>query len=184
MNDKKGKNWETLNAKQVYDNPWISVEHHDVITPTGKLGIYGKVKFKNLAIGIIPIDDQDNTWIVGQYRYTLGTYSWEIPMGGGPLSDDPLSSAKRELQEETGITADSWQHVMTIHTSNCVTDEVGHIYVAKGLHYGRTNFDDTEDLQIRKLPLTQAIEMVMAGEITDSISIAGLLKYYKMNQRD
>ena len=176
--------WTKITQKLVYDNPWIRLEHHEVINPNGQEGIYGKVCFKNLAIGIIPIDQDGNTYLVGQHRYTLDQYSWEIPMGGGPHGDDPLDSAKRELQEETGITADSWEQIMTIHTSNCVTDEVGHVYVAKGLHYGPTNFDDTEDLQIRKLPLTKAIEMVMSGEITDSISIAGLLKYYLMNQID
>lgn len=180
MNDEKGKNWETLTTKQVYDNPWISVEHHDVITPTGKPGIYGKVKFKNLAIGIIPIDDHGNTWIVGQYRYTLGTYSWEIPMGGGPHADDPLASAKRELKEETGISANSWTKLMTIHTSNCVTDELGYIYVASDLSFGATSFDDTEDLQIKKLPFSEVVEMVMNGVITDAISIAGILKYARL----
>lgn len=174
------KNWKTLSQKTVYDNPWISVEHHDVTTPTGKPGIYGKVKFKNEAIGIIPIDQDGNTWLVGQYRYTLDQYSWEIPMGGGPLNEDPIDTAKRELKEETGITAQSWEKIMTLHTSNCVTDEIGYIYVAKELSYGPTEFDDTEDLQIKKLPFSEALEMVMDGTITDAISIAGILKYDRL----
>ncbi|MEL6123891.1 MAG: NUDIX hydrolase, partial [Bacteroidota bacterium] len=128
--------WTTMRSKQVYENPWISVEHHEVITPTGSQGIYGKVVFKNLALGIIPIDSERYTWLVGQYRYTMDTYSWEIPMGGGPVDIDPLLSAQRELQEETGISADRWSHLMEIHTSNSVTNEVGHIYIAEGLHYG------------------------------------------------
>jgi len=168
--------WKIMSTKTVYDNPWIEVEHHEVVTPSGTDGIYGKVKFKNLAIGIIPIDDQINTWLVGQYRYPLDEYSWEIPMGGGPLGIDPLESAKRELKEETGISARDWTLLMKIHTSNCVTDEVGHIYVAKELTYGETDFDDTEDIQIKKLKLKDAIDMVLNGEITDSVSVGGLLK--------
>lgn len=169
-------NWKKVKSKQVYSNPWISVEHHDVITPKNTEGIYGKVLFKNLAIGIIPLDTELNTWIVGQYRYTLNQYSWEIPMGGGPLHEDPLESAQRELREETGLTALQWDHIMTLHTSNCVTDEVGHIYIARSLTQGSTEFDETEDLSIRKLPFTEVYNMVMDGTITDSISIAGILK--------
>ena len=169
-------NWQKLDSKQVYDNPWITVEHHNVITPTNVKGIYGKVHFKNLAIGIIPLDDQLNTWIVGQHRYTLDQYSWEIPMGGGHLDTDPLISAQRELQEETGLKADKWQHLLDIHTSNSVTDEYGHIYVAQELTEGDTDFDPTEDLSIKKLPFTELVTMVMEGAITDSLSIAGVLK--------
>ena len=125
--------WSTVSVKTVYNNPWIEVQHHEVITPSKTEGIYGKVKMKNLALGIIPLDDEMNTWLVGQYRYTIGEYSWEIPMGGGPIDLDPLESAKRELKEETGIEARDWQYLMRIHTSNCVTDEIGLIYVAKEL---------------------------------------------------
>ena len=147
-----------------------------MITPTNTTGIYGKVHFKNLAIGIIPLDDQLNTWIVGQHRYTLDQYSWEIPMGGGHLDTDPLISAQRELQEETGLKADKWKHLLHIHTSNSVTDEYGHIYVAQELTEGDTDFDPTEDLSIKKLPFTELVTMVMEGAITDSLSIAGVLK--------
>ncbi|MEL6389056.1 MAG: NUDIX hydrolase [Bacteroidota bacterium] len=168
--------WRTITSKKVYENPWISVEHHEVITPTGSEGIYGKVIFKNLALGIIPIDSERYTWLVGQYRYTMDTYSWEIPMGGGPVDIDPLLSAQRELQEETGISADRWSHLMEIHTSNSVTNEVGHIYIAEGLHYGKTSFDSTEQLEVRRLPLQDAIDMVIQGEITDAMSVAGLLR--------
>src|SRR5690606_33061594 len=97
--------WKTVSSKPAYENPWIRVEHHDVITPGGGPGIYGVVKFKNKAIGIIPVDDEGFVYLVGQYRYTLGEYSWEIPEGGGPLDEDPLEAAKRELKEETGLVA-------------------------------------------------------------------------------
>ncbi|AFL84975.1 NTP pyrophosphohydrolase [Belliella baltica DSM 15883] len=172
--------WQTKNSKTIYENAWIKLEHHDVVIPSGKDGVYGKVCFKNKAIGIIPIDKEGNTWLVGQYRYTLNAYSLEIPMGGGPINEDFLDSAKRELKEETGLTAEKWTKIMTIHTSNSVTDEEGFIYLAEELTKGETEFEETEQLEIVKLPLSLAVQKVMEGEITDAISIAGLLKVAKM----
>lgn len=168
--------WKTQSVKTVYENPWIKLEEHQVITPAGKEGIYGKVHFKNRAMAIVPIDQDGNTWLVGQFRYTLDEYSWEIPMGGGPIDQDLLESAKRELKEETGLSASKWNELMKIHTSNSVTDEWGLIYLAEDLSEGETEFEDTEVLQIKKLPFQEALDMVMKGEITDSISVAGLLK--------
>lgn len=168
--------WTTLKITPVYDNPWIRLEHHDVLNPSGREGIYGKVHFKNLAVAIIPVDQEGYTWLVGQYRYTLGEYAWEIPMGGGPIEDDLLYSAKRELKEETGLMAEKWTEIMKIHTSNSITDETGFIYLAEGLTQGETEFEETEVLQIRRLPFSQAVDMVMSGEITDCISASGILK--------
>jgi ADP-ribose pyrophosphatase len=168
--------WKTLTIEHIYENPWIRLEHHEVLNPVGKNGIYGKVHFKNRALAIVPIDQDGNTWLVGQYRYTLDEYSWEIPMGGGLVQHDLLDSAKRELQEETGLTAGKWTEIMKIHTSNSVTDELGVVYLAEDLTAGEPNFDETELLQIKKLPFSRALEMVMTGEITDSISIAAILK--------
>lgn len=168
--------WQTLTTKKIYTNPWITLEEDQVINPRGGEGIYGKVLFKNYALGIIPLDHEQNTWLVGQWRYTLGEYSWEIPMGGGDKSQSPLESAKRELQEETGLIASKWTEIMKIHTSNSVTDEEGYAYLAEDLTMGETSFDETEDLQIRKLPFREVLEMVMSGEITDGITIAAVLK--------
>ena len=168
--------WKTLKEEKIYENPWIRVENHQVLNPAGKEGIYGKVHFKNRALAIVPIDKDYNTWLVGQYRYTLDEYSWEIPMGGGKIDQDHLESAKRELKEETGIAAGKWTEIMKIHTSNSVTDEVGFIYLAEDLSFGATDFDETEFLKIVKLPFQEALEWVMSGKITDSISVAGILK--------
>lgn len=172
--------WITQHTQTIYENAWIKLEHHDVVIPSGKVGVYGKVCFKNKALGIIPIDSDLNTWLVGQFRYTLNAYSWEIPMGGGPIHEDYLLSAKRELKEETGLTANKWTQVMTIHTSNSVTDEEGFVYLAQELTVGETAFEETEQIEILKLPLVEAVQKVMDGEITDAISIAGLLKVAKM----
>lgn len=172
--------WKTLKSTLIYSNPWISLEEHAVITPAGKEGIYGKVVFQNKAVGIIPVDENLNTWLIGQYRYTLNEYSWEIPMGGGPLGENPLETARRELKEETGFTAGKWTRIMQIHPSNSVSDEEGFVFLAEDLTSGETDFEETEVLEILKLPLKEAIEKVMHGEITDAISIAGLLKAGKL----
>ncbi len=168
--------WTTLKITSLYENPWIRLEHHDILNPAGKEGVYGKVHFKNRAMAIIPVDQDGNTWLVGQYRYTLDEYAWEIPMGGGPIGQDLLESAKRELREETGLSAEKWTEVMKVHTSNSVTDEVGIVYLAEMLTQGETEFEETEILQVKKLPFSEVLEMVMRGEITDSISVAGILK--------
>jgi ADP-ribose pyrophosphatase len=168
--------WKTKSIQLVYENPWVRLEHHEVINPAGKDGIYGKVHFKNSAMAIIPIDEEGNTWLIGQYRYALNEYSWEIPMGGGLIEFDLLESAKRELKEETGLRAEKWTEIMKIHTSNSVTDEVGYIFLAEELTPGETEFEETEVLQIKKLPFSEVLEWVMVGKITDSISVAGILK--------
>ncbi len=168
--------WITNKTNEIYQNPWIRVEEHEIINPAGKDGIYGTIHFKNKALAIIPIDQERNTWLVGQYRYPLDQYSWEVPMGGGPIGEDLLKSAKRELKEETGLTAQKWTEIMKIHTSNSVTDEEGIVYLAEDLTQGESEFEETEILHIRKLPFAEVLEMVMNGSITDGISIAGILK--------
>ncbi len=172
--------WKTLSTRPLYDNPWISVREDQVINPKGGKGIYGVVHFKNKAIGIIPVDEEGYTWLVGQYRYALEEYCWEIPMGGGPLAIDILESARRELQEETGFTAAKWTMIARIHTSNSVTDEEGFVFLAEGLTPGETAPEETEDLVVRKLHLREAVAMVMDNRITDSISVGGILKAARM----
>lgn len=168
--------WKKVCSKKVYDNPWITLTEDKVITPGGTDGIYGTVSFKNLAVGIIPIDKEGYTYLVGQYRYPLNEYSWEIPMGGGLLNDTPLDSAKRELKEETGLTANTWDELLKIHTSNAVTDETGYIFIAQDLEQGESEPEDTEELQVKKVSLKEAYNMAMEGKITDSLSLAGILK--------
>lgn len=178
MADKSNKQhnpWKRTASRDVYNNPWIKVREDNVINPSGGEGIYGVVHFKNLAIGIIPIDPELNTWLVGQYRYTLDEYSWEIPMGGGDPAIAPVDSAKRELKEETGLTAKKWEKLLKIHTSNSVTDEVGFVFIAEELTIGKPEFEETEKITIRKLPLSDALKMIEEGKITDSVSVGGLL---------
>ncbi len=167
--------WELRERQEVYSNPWITVYHDSVINPNGGSGIYGMVHFKNLAIGIVPVDENGWTWLVGQHRYPLDYYSWEIPEGGGPLDRDPLESAKRELKEEVGLVAQKWTKLFHSETSNSATDERAILYLAEELEQSTTEPDETENLRLRHLPLSEAIEMVDNGEITDSLSVMALL---------
>jgi 8-oxo-dGTP pyrophosphatase MutT (NUDIX family) len=168
--------WKTLASEVRYSNPWIEVTQHEVLNPAGGAGIYGTVHFKHLAIGIIPLDGEGHTWLVGQYRYPLQRYSWEIPEGGGALGLDPEQSARRELREETGLTAGRWLRLLEMDLSNSVTDERCIIFLATDLTAGAASPEETESLAVRRVPFEQACAMVLRGEITDSVSVAGILR--------
>ena len=167
--------WKTLSSKQIYKNDWIRLREDRVITPTGSNGIYGVVETKP-AIGIIPLTDDLQTYLVGQYRYTLDVYSWEIPEGGGIDGETNLQAAKRELVEETGLTAKRWLDMGSLYTSNSITNEIAYIYLAEDLRQGKAQPDHTEDLQVRKLPFTEAWQLVLSGEIKDSMAVIGLMR--------
>ncbi|MEM8583425.1 MAG: NUDIX hydrolase [Bacteroidota bacterium] len=173
--------WITHTEKKVYENPWIAVEHREVTNPGGGAGIYGLVKFKNWAIGIIPVDEEGNTYLVGQWRYPLNAYSWEIPEGGCLIGQDPLEAAKRELKEETGLVAQNWTKLLDCHLSNSVTNEYGMAYLAKDLTQHAPEPEETEDLKIRRLPLKEAIDMALTGQITDALSMVALQRVALMN---
>ena len=175
---RKAGEWTELSRDLVYENPWIEVLHSKMLNPNGGDGIYGKVHFKNLAIGILAVTEEDEVFLVGQERYPFdGAYSWEIIEGGGPLADDPLESAKRELKEETGLEAGSWERIQEMHLSNSVSDEVSICYLARDLVQKEAEPEDSEKLQIKKLPFQEALLMALNGEIKDSISVAALLRY-------
>ena len=168
--------WKIIDEKVVYDNLWINLTEFNVINPGGGKGIYGKVHFKNIAVGVIVLDEQLNTYLVGQYRFTLNAYSWEIPEGGGPIGTDPLESGRRELMEETGLVAAQWEQLFTMHLSNSVSDEKAIVYLARELHQQKPEPEETEQLVVKKMPFTEAIKMVDNGQITDSMSVAAIYK--------
>jgi len=168
--------WIITSQKNIYDNPWINLTEYQVINPSGNPGIYGKVHFKNIAIGVLPLDDELNTYLVGQFRFAPDVYSWEMPEGGGPLGTDPLDSAKRELLEETGLKAESWTEIQRLHLSNSVSDELSILYLARGLAQFEAEPEDTEQLIVKKLPFEEVYQMVCRGEITDSMTIAAVYR--------
>lgn len=168
--------WKTTRITEAYENDWIRLEHHDVIKPNGVPGIYGKVHFKNQAIAILPIDSEGNTYLVGQYRYTIDAYSWELPEGGCQ-NESTLEAAKRELKEETGLIASQWTLLGENYLSNSVTDEKAIMYLAEGLVQSESEPEDTEQLQLKKIPVKEAIAMALNGEIKDILSITTLLTY-------
>ena len=174
--DENRNPWTILGEKEIYDNKWIRITEYDVLNPAGGKGIYGKVHFKNLAIGVIALDDDLNTYLVGQYRFTLNQYSWEIPEGGGPHADAPLASAQRELLEETGLTASKWTMLRRVHLSNSVTDEDGYLFLAQGLEQHQPMPEDTEELQVKKIPFEAAWQMLERGEITDALTLIAMME--------
>jgi 8-oxo-dGTP pyrophosphatase MutT (NUDIX family) len=181
MSEEVKNPWKTLSGEVKYENQWVKLTEYQVINPAGGNGIYGKIHFKNKGIGVIPVDEEGNTWLVGQYRYTLDEFHWEIPEGGGTPNEFPLLAAQRELKEETGITAKKWTALLRMNPSNSVTDEECIVYLAEDLEFGEALLEDTEaDLKVKKLPLTEAIDMVMRGHIRDSMSMIGLLMLARM----
>jgi ADP-ribose pyrophosphatase len=168
--------WKTLSSELVYESAWIAVNKHQTINPVGNPAIYSVVNFKNKAIGILPLNDDGYTWLVGQWRYPLNAYSWEIPEGGGPLGEEPIETAIRELKEETGIVAKKFEEIMQLHLSNSATDEHAFVFLATNLTFEEAEPEDSEDLKVKKVHINEAFDMVMNGEITDGISVAAIFK--------
>lgn len=168
--------WRTLASREVYDNAWISVREDAVVRPDGEQGIYGVVHFKNLAIGILAIEDE-YIYLVGQYRYPLNRYSWEIPEGGCGEGEDPLAAARRELEEETGLRAANWEKMGEAHLSNSVSDELAIWFLATGLTQGELSPEGTEQLKVRRVSFQEALEMAFRGEITDALSLLAIMQY-------
>jgi 8-oxo-dGTP pyrophosphatase MutT (NUDIX family) len=174
MNESKNP-WTILSSHEVYNNPWIQLTEHQVLNPAGGPGIYGVVHFHNLAIGVVPYAD-GKIWMVGQYRVPTDAYSWEIPEGGGKIGIDPLDSAARELQEETGLTADHYEVLLEMDLSNSVSDERAIVYLATGLHAGEATPEETEELHLREMTLAEAYAMVERREIRDSLTVAAIYR--------
>jgi 8-oxo-dGTP pyrophosphatase MutT (NUDIX family) len=167
--------WVRRSRRTVYENDWIEVWHDEVARPDGSDGIYGVVHPKLRAAGVVAIDEAERVVLVGQHRYTLDRYSWEIPEGGVPLEGDVLTGAKRELAEETGFRATTWLELLRHSLTNSISDEEGVIYLATELTPGSPAPDATEDLSVRLVPFPEALAMVDRGEIHDAVSQLGLL---------
>ncbi|MCA9803752.1 MAG: NUDIX hydrolase [Cyanobacteria bacterium HKST-UBA02] len=175
--------WKTQGTRLIYDNAWITVREDEVVRPDGEKGIYGVVHFKNKAIGVLALTPDRHLYLVGQHRYPLDLYSWEIPEGGCPEDEDPLEAAQRELQEETGLTARNWKLLGTAHLSNSVSDELALWYLATDLVEGEASPEGTEELLVKKVPFEDAVTMAIEGEITDSLSVLAITNLAVLLQR-
>ncbi len=168
--------WKEISNKTVYENPWIKVTESEVLNPNGKKGIYGKVHYKKVTVGIIPILKGDQTILIGQHRFPTQTFSWEIPMGGVEIGEDPLSAAKRELKEETGIVAEKWIELLKLETSNSVTDEKVVVFYCEAIHFEESKPEKSEMLKMQTLEFKEVLSKLLKGEIKDAISVASILK--------
>ena len=176
----RGTPWARSEARTVFDNPWLTVSTYEAVAPTGNATPYGVVHFKNRAIAILPLFEDGSTILVGQHRFPAQDYSWEIPEGGAPLDEDPAAAARRELEEEAGVTCEDLRQVLSYQLSNSVTDEYGFGYIALGLTATAARPDETEDLALVRVPFKDALDLALAGEIKDMLTVAMLLRGYHM----
>ena len=163
--------WLRRSRRIAYENDWITIWHDEVTRPDGEPGVYGIVHFANLAVGVIAVDEADRVLLVGQHRYALDEYSWEIPEGGVPPGESALEGARRELREETGVEASDWTELARSHLSNSVSDELAILYLATGLTTGVATPDGTEALDVRRLPFDDVLAMILDGRITDALTV-------------
>lgn len=176
----KGRPWISRTTEVAFDNPWLALTLHQAEAPTGAPARYAAIRYKNLAVGVLPLFEDGSLILVGQHRFPLMDYSWELPEGGSPLAENPLDGAKRELREEAGLEAAEWRKIMSFQLSNSVTDERGHCYLATGLSAAECEPDPTEDLQLARVPYREALDLALRGEIQDMITFAALLRAYHM----
>lgn len=177
-----GPSWTPGIERVAFESGWITVTDQTAIAPTGRPAPYGLVRFKNLAVAVLPIHEDGTVTLVGQHRFPFGDYSWELPEGGAPPDEDPLAGAKRELAEETGLVAAEWREVMRTQLSNSVTDERMVGYLATGLSRsgGGHAADETEAISLVRVPFREALEAAVAGYLPDMLTVAMLLRGHHM----
>ena len=172
--------WRSLTAQTVFQNPWIRIESHDVIAPTGNPAHYGLVKFANRAIAVLPLHDDGTVSLVGQARFAVNAYSWELPEGGGPHDEDPSQAAMRELREETGLVAADLREILSFDMSNSVTDEVAVCFLATGLSQSETAPDETEAFEYARVPFKTLLDAAIKGQVRDGLTVVSVLRVHHM----
>lgn len=172
--------WIVTHQETVFDNPWLQLQHHAVIHPGGRKGRYDVVRIKRLAVGVLPIEPDGSVHLVGQWRFPLNRYSWEMPEGGADPGEDALACARRELQEETGLLAANMEEILQMDLSNSVTDEQAVLFLATGLTPGPAAPEDTEVLAARAAPFMALLDAVVHGRVRDSMTVAAVLRAHHM----
>ncbi|CAM3242392.1 NUDIX domain-containing protein [Asticcacaulis taihuensis] len=172
--------WQSVTSQTVFHNPWIQIESHDVIAPTGNPAHYGLVKFANRAIAVLPLHDDGTVSLVGQARFAVNAYSWELPEGGGPHDEDPRDAAIRELREETGLVAANLREILSFDMSNSVTDEVAVCFLATGLSQSDIAPDETEAFEYARVPFKDLLDAVIKGQVRDGLTVVSVLRVYHM----
>ncbi len=175
-----GHPWQAGAAECVHDNPWFAADVYAGVAPTGAKAAYYALRYKNAATGVIPLHGDGTITLVGQWRFPSGTYSWELPEGGAPLSEPAIEGARRELQEEAGLTAATLELILTFQLSNASSDETAFIYLATGLGAAEMERDATEALTLARVPFREALRAAVEGRIKDSLTVAGLLRLHHM----
>ena len=176
-----GRPWASASGPApVHANPWFTVEAHEAIAPTGARTPYFVHRPRNLATGVVPLHTDGTVTLVGQWRFPLGRYGWEIPEGGAPFDEAPLEGCKRELREEAGLEAAHWRPILTLELSNASTDEIAHVYLATGLAPCPAAPEATEELTQARAPFTEALHAAVTGRVQDAITVAALLRVHHM----
>ena len=178
--EEDGNPWRVKSVATAFENPWFRVEEHDVVHPGGADGVYGVVRMRRVAVGVLPIDAEGMVHLVGQWRFPLGRYSWEMPEGGADPGEAAIDCARRELAEETGLRAGRLESILELDLSNSVSDERAVMFLATDLQEGEAAPEPTEVLRRRRAPFRDVLDRAVGGKIRDSMTVAALLRAYHM----
>jgi ADP-ribose pyrophosphatase len=167
--------WKQKSTRQIYQNPWISLREDIVELPNGRTTIYGVVTCSE-CVGVLPFLDPNTVLMIKQYRYVAKRVTWEMPTGGMHRGESREAAAQRELSEEIGYRAEKLTWLSTFHTSKSVVDETAHLFLGEVLVKVELSPDETEFIEVRAFPFEEVLQMVLRSEITDSMTIIGVLQ--------
>jgi 8-oxo-dGTP pyrophosphatase MutT (NUDIX family) len=172
--------WRSDGTETVFDNPWMAVTRHPATAPTGHAADYAVVRLKNVGTGVLPVYDDGTVVLVGQQRFALANYSWEMPEGGAPLDEDPFDGVRRELAEEAGLEAVHWASALSVEMSNSITDEIGKTWIAWDLSPVPVAPDPTEVIAVVRVPFMDLLDEIGRGTVKDAMTVATAYKAYHM----